>query len=68
MNYYLKELRQLKKLRQSDMATLLNISYSHYVKLENGFVNPSFNLLNRIKQEFSDVDMNKFFDKKAQSI
>ncbi len=61
MDSYLKELRNSKKLRQVDMASILNISYSHYVKLENGFVNPSFNLLKRIKEKFDWVDMNNFF-------
>ncbi|MDL4876143.1 hypothetical protein [Enterococcus gallinarum] len=40
---------------------LLLVSYSHYVKLENGFVKPSYQLLKRIKQTFPDIDMNQFF-------
>lgn len=61
MNSHLKEFRKQKKLRQAEMAEKLGISYSHYVKLENGFVNPGFELLKRIKEEFSELDMNQFF-------
>lgn len=43
------------------MAEKLQVSYSHYVKLENGFVKPSFELLKRIKEEFSELDMNQLF-------
>lgn len=43
------------------MANRINVSYSHYVKLENGFVNPSFKVLQRVKKEFGDVNMNRFF-------
>lgn len=46
------------------MADILKVSYSHYVKLENDFVNPSFELLERIKARFKDANMNKFFEKK----
>lgn len=61
MNSYLKEFRKSKKLRQAEIADKLGISYSHYVKLENGFVNPGFELLKRIKEEFSELDMNQLF-------
>lgn len=57
----MKELRKKEKLNQKQMAARLGVSYSHYVKLENGFVNPSFKVLKRIKTEFSEVDMNDFF-------
>lgn len=57
----LKELRRRESLKQKEMAQLLNISYSHYTKLETGYVKPGFELLKRIKEEFSEVDMNNFF-------
>ncbi len=57
----LKIIRKSRKLKQIEMAKRINVSYSHYVKLENGFVNPSFKVLQRIKKEFGDVDMNCFF-------
>lgn len=61
MNSYLKEFRKSKKVSQAEMAEILKVSYSHYVKLENCFVNPSFKLLKRIKEEFDDIDVNRFF-------
>ncbi|EPA0803254.1 helix-turn-helix domain-containing protein [Enterococcus hirae] len=57
----LKELRKKHNLNQKKMAERLDISSSHYVKLENGFVNPGFKVLKRIKEEFNEVDMNDFF-------
>lgn len=57
----LRTIRKTYQLKQEEMAQKLGISYSHYVKLENGFVNPSFKLLKRIKEGFSEVDMNDFF-------
>ncbi|MFT8583097.1 helix-turn-helix domain-containing protein [Liquorilactobacillus hordei] len=64
MNSYLKEFRKRKGLKQQEMADILKVSYSHYVKLENDFVNPSFELLERVKARFKDANMNKFFEKK----
>ncbi|EAC8001196.1 helix-turn-helix transcriptional regulator [Listeria monocytogenes] len=58
----LKSIRKSHSLKQTQMAAQLNVSYSHYVKLENGYVKPSFELLKRIKEEFSEVDMNDFFE------
>lgn len=43
------------------MADLLNISSSHYVKLENDYVKPSYQLMERIKDKFPKADMNDFF-------
>ncbi|WP_461198507.1 helix-turn-helix domain-containing protein [Enterococcus sp. N249-2] len=57
----LKSIRKSRKLKQKEMANRINVSYSHYVKLENGFVNPSFKVLQRVKKEFGDVNMNRFF-------
>ncbi|MGF1919178.1 helix-turn-helix domain-containing protein [Enterococcus faecalis] len=57
----LRQIRLKDKRNQKEMATLLNISYSHYTKLETSYVNPSFNLLKRIKEVFEWVDMNDFF-------
>ena len=57
----LKDLRKKIDISQLEMAKRLRITYSHYTKLENNFVNPSFKLLKRIKEEFSELDMNEFF-------
>lgn len=59
--FQLKELRKRERLNQKQMAERLGVSYSHYVKLENRFVNPGFKVLKKIKTEFSEVDMNDFF-------
>lgn len=48
-------------LKQSEMASKLCISVSHYSKLEGNFVNPSFELLKKLKQVFKETDMNNFF-------
>ncbi|MCP0886962.1 helix-turn-helix transcriptional regulator [Ligilactobacillus sp. WILCCON 0076] len=61
MNSYLKEFRKKKGLKQQEMADVLQISYSHYVKLENDFVNPSFELLKRIKEKYKDFNVNRLF-------
>nr|WP_261805792.1 helix-turn-helix transcriptional regulator [Lapidilactobacillus luobeiensis] len=57
----MKKIRAQKVLSQKEMAKQLRISYSHYVKVENDFVKPSFELLKRIKDHFDEVDMNDFF-------
>lgn len=59
MDHELKNERNKRGLKQKEMAKKLDISYSHYVKLENHLVNPSFNLLKKIKTEFPNVDLNK---------
>lgn len=46
------------------MAGKLKVSYSHYTKLEGGFVKPSFDVIERMYQTFDDVDTNKLFKKK----
>ncbi|MCP0885889.1 helix-turn-helix transcriptional regulator [Ligilactobacillus sp. WILCCON 0076] len=61
INSYLKEFRKKKGLKQQEMADVLKISYSHYVKVENDFVNPSFELLKRIKEKYRDFNVNKLF-------
>lgn len=55
-----KRVRKLNNLTQIEMAQLLDVSNSHYTKLEGGFVKPSFELLDRFYKVFR-TDMNKFF-------
>lgn len=62
MNYF-KVIRNREKITQKEMASLLNVSYSHYSKLEGGFVKPSFDVIERFYKVFSDVDTNEFFKK-----
>ncbi|MGL9971521.1 helix-turn-helix domain-containing protein [Enterococcus sp. DIV1420a] len=60
MNYF-KVMRKREKMTQREMASRLNISHSHYSKLEGGFVKPSFDVIERLYNVFSDVDTNEFF-------
>ena len=41
----LKKLRKELKLTQEELAKALNLSISYYVKLENGFMNPSYKVM-----------------------
>ena len=59
-----KKIRKENNLKQMEMAKQIHCSYSHYVKLENGFVKPSFDLLLRVKIKFPTTDMNGFFKEK----
>ena len=58
---YLKEYRQKLGITQCQMAETLKLSYGYYRQLENDFRKPSFEILVRIKEEFSELDMNKLF-------
>ncbi len=49
----LKKLRQSEGLTQAEMAKVLKISYSHYTKLEGNFAKPSFEILQRIKNNLN---------------
>lgn len=57
----LKEFRQSKGLSIADMASRLDVSQSHYYKVEEGFKNPSFKLLQRFKQEFKHASIDHIF-------
>lgn len=63
MNQF-KEVRTSEHLTQQEMAKRLQVSLSHYTKLEGNFVQPSVDVLQRLKFSFPDVDMNKFFKTK----
>lgn len=56
-------LRKENHLKQREMAKILNVSLSHYTKLEGNFVKPSVDVLERVKANFADEDMNNFFKK-----
>lgn len=59
---YLKSFRQQSGLTQRQMAETLNLSYGYYRQMENDFRKPSFEILDRIKEKFSEIDMNKLFE------
>jgi transcriptional regulator with XRE-family HTH domain len=47
------------------MAEALNLSYGYYRQMENDFRKPSFEILVRIKEKFSEIDMNKLFEEEC---
>lgn len=57
----LQEFRQSKKLTQEQMANQLNITVSHYKALEYGQRNPSFELMEKIKEVFPKTNIDKIF-------
>ena len=61
----LKAFRKSKKLTQSGMAFLLEISLSHYKAIEGGFADPSFKTLTKFYEAFRDDydDIWKLFKK-----
>ena len=56
---YLSEFRKQEKLSQTELSRLLEISKSHYIKIELGTRNPSFNFLKKLKKVFPKVDLNE---------
>ena len=57
----LQEFRQSKNLTQEQMANQLDITVSHYKALEYGQRNPSFELMEKIKQVFPNANIDKIF-------
>lgn len=56
----LKQLRKELKLTQEELAKALNLSISYYVKLENGFMNPSYKVMKSLKNFYGDrIDLNE---------
>lgn len=55
----LKQLRKELKLTQEELAKALNLSISYYVKLENGFMNPSYKVMKSLKEFYGEkIDLN----------
>lgn len=55
----LKQLRKELKLTQEELAKTLNLSTSYYVKLENGFMNPSYKVMKSLKEFYGEkIDLN----------
>lgn len=57
----LQEFRQKNQLTQEQMANKLNITVSHYKAIEYGQRNPSFELMERIKNIFPKANIDKIF-------
>ena len=57
----LQEFRQKHKLTQEQMANRLDITVSHYKAIEYGQRNPSFELMEKIKNNFPKANIDKIF-------
>lgn len=57
----LQEFRQKHKLTQEQMAKELEITVSHYKAIEYGQRNPSFELMERLKNCFPKMNIDKIF-------
>ena len=57
----LQEFRQKHKLTQEQMAKELEITVSHYKAIEYGQKNPSFELMERLKNCFPKMNIDKIF-------
>lgn len=57
----LQEFRQRKKLTQEQMASILEVTFSHYKAIEYCQRNPSFDLLKRFKIIFPKANIDKIF-------
>lgn len=61
MNNGLKEFRESLGITQAKMASELQVSFSYYSKVEQGFKTPGFAFLKKLKAKFPEYDMNGFF-------
>ena len=66
-NYYITELRKLKKVSQQELADALGISQPHVSRFEAGVMVPTIEQLLRIV-EFFGVDIGEFFDGEKSTI
>lgn len=57
----LQQFRQYNRLTQEQMANKLNVTVSHYKAIEYGQRNPSFELMERIKDVFPKASIDKIF-------
>lgn len=57
----LQKFRVKNKLTQEQMATKLNVTFSHYKAIEYCQRNPSFELLRKFKTEFPKANVDKIF-------
>lgn len=57
----LQDFRNKNKLTQEQMANKLNVTVAHYKAIEYGQRNPSFELMERIKNIFPKASIDKIF-------
>lgn len=56
----LRRLREEKNLTQEQTANELGISKSYYVKIENGFMKPSYKVMKSLKEYYGEeLDLNE---------
>jgi len=65
----LKDFRKLKKLNRKEMSQRIGVSASFYHKVEEGYRNPSYNFMIKLKKEFPEVNIDEiFFERKILSV
>ena len=57
----LSDFRRQQKLTQVEMSKTLDVSFSHYSKIEAGIRNPSYNFLVCLKQKFPELNVDDIF-------
>ena len=57
----LASIRKKLNLTQAEMAEKLDVSFSYYQKIENGYKQPSYNFINKFTEIFPDTDISIFF-------
>lgn len=55
------DFRNIKKLKQKEMADKIGISLSFYSKVELGEKNPSYNFISKFKTAFPDANIDRIF-------
>lgn len=63
----LSDFRKEQKLTQVEMARHLDVSFSHYSKIEAGIRNPSYNFLVSFKEKFPDAQVDNIFFKENRT-
>ena len=60
-NTMLINFRDSLKKSQEEMAQMLNVSLSFYIKIEHGLRNPSFNFVSKFKGRFPSANIEDIF-------
>jgi putative transcriptional regulator len=60
-NVKLIKFRESLGLSQKEMADLIDVSLSFYIKIEHGVRNPSFNFVKKFKRKFPDINIDEIF-------
>lgn len=57
---YMKQIRLENNLTRKEMANILNIAYNNYLRCERGELNVSLKSIKKLKEQFKNIDANKF--------